>query len=803
MDTKLTNQAPPVAPATRNPYRNRGPIRDAHDFCGRAGVVNTALSLLDNAQCLSLVGARRIGKTSLLHHISDPCVLKAQGYDAQQYVFVFRNTSCEQLGELDRKQILRAMLANAREAIGNAQMPNGVGGELPPVETFFDFTAELRKLAKGTGKLVFLFDEFEYLAQNPRLNPAFFAGLRSIAGSIPGSMSVAYVTTSASNLLNITYADASVLGSPFFNIFSTLKIGLFDDDEVLELIQKPSQASGLKFSGETVQFIRNLADHHPFFVQIACFHAFEMQSQKGKLTQPDYPILREDIDVELQSHLEYAWRHLTEEAKQVLMSLESAGEDPRNRQILDYLNDQGVLCRRGEQFRLCKLWDQFVKTQVSKWPGPPEHRSPGEIPPGPLPPPRLSDPATSHLREPLRIKLQITHPKGVRLEVRSLESPGMGQLRGSGRLPYSMTDLPVVLALLEHSSSFAERSSPAQAEALQRLALLHGRHLVENWRQKVGIDLHHALFPGEVCLVATATMNQARRENKTITLQLCFDSNAVELARYPWELVHDGRRHLCSSGAMEIVRYIMYPEPPAAMRAAPPWRLLYVAPRPRDLSVLPGQDERNAVWAGLQSVVQTGKLALDQLQVATYDAFVERLDSADYDLIHFDGHGAFARRCSQCQSLNLPHVATCKRCAASLDDVQPLGYLAFEDGVGNVDLVRPSDMENALLTKRVRLVYLSACQSSVVGGGSLFGGLGPGLIQAGVPAVVAMQFSVPVADAITFAQAFYEKLALGQSVARAVAHGRKRLFRNDTWYIPTLYLRSQDDEGCLFSQSSP
>ena len=133
-----------------------------------------------------------------------------------------------------------------------------------------------------------------------------------------------------------------------------------------------------------------------------------------------------------------------------------------------------------------------------------------------------------------------------------------------------------------------------------------------------------------------------------------------------------------------------------------------------------------------------------------------------------------------------------------MDGVRPLGYLAFEDDSGNADFVRPADMENVLSTKSIRLVFLPACQSSVVGGESLFGGVGPGLIRAGMPAVVAMQFSMPVNAAITFAQSFYKTLAQGETVARAVAQGRRRLFRDETWYIPTLYLRSQDDEGRLF-----
>ena len=148
--------------------------------------------------------------------------------------------------------------------------------------------------------------------------------------------------------------------------------------------------------------------------------------------------------------------------------------------------------------------------------------------------------------------------------------------------------------------------------------------------------------------------------------------------------------------------------------------------------------------------------------------------------------------------MHYPHIATCQSCNTPLDDVPPLGYLAFENSVGSADYVSTEDMENLLLGSEVRLVLLSACQSGVVRGESLFGGLGSGLIRAGVPAVVAMQFSVPVKATVRFAQGFYTALAQAETVPRAVAQGRRRLFRGKTWFIPTLYLRSTDDKGRLF-----
>jgi CHAT domain-containing protein len=170
----------------------------------------------------------------------------------------------------------------------------------------------------------------------------------------------------------------------------------------------------------------------------------------------------------------------------------------------------------------------------------------------------------------------------------------------------------------------------------------------------------------------------------------------------------------------------------------------------------------------------------------------------DYHILHFDGHGLFARRCPACAEFNQPQAAGCHACTASLEQVPAQGYLVFEDRFGDADYVNTEAMENLLIGGEVRLILLSACQSGVVPGESLFGGLGPGLIRAGVPAVVGMQLSVPVEDAVHFARGFYTALAEGETVARAVAEGRRRLFRAQSWFIPTLYLRSTGGEGRLF-----
>ena len=417
----------------------------------------------------------------------------------------------------------------------------------------------------------------------------------------------------------------------------------------------------------------------------------------------------------------------------------------------------------------------------------------------PHPPEEIKPRTTSPRRERdrVRFKLQIARLTGVEFEVRALETP-MGEPHATGRLPYDRADLIAVLKVLELGHYHPDRFTSAQTEALQRLGLLRDARLVPDLLPRLGKGLYDALFTDDIGVAFRMAFNQARSRHDTVFLQLRFDQDAVELARYPWELLHDGHRHLLSGGAVEMTRYVTYGEAATALPAEPPWRLLFISARPRNLTPLPAESERLAVWNGLQSLAETGKLTLELLDSPTYDALLDRMASADYHIIHFDGHGVFARRCPQCGTMHYPHVTSCQSCVTPLDDVPPLGYLAFEDRSGNADYVSTVDMENLLVTSEVRLVVLSACQGSIVRDESLFGGLGPGLIRAGVPAVVAMQFSVPVKAAISFAEGFYGALARGETVSRAVAQGRRKLFRGKTWFIPTLYLRSQDDEGHLF-----
>jgi CHAT domain-containing protein len=415
-------------------------------------------------------------------------------------------------------------------------------------------------------------------------------------------------------------------------------------------------------------------------------------------------------------------------------------------------------------------------------------QTPVSVPPTPTPPAR---PAVT-------ITLQLAQLPGSSFEVRALESP-QGQPRATPELPYTSEELVAVLKALQGGAFVPDRFTAPQTEALRRLGLLIDNHFAPNLLQRVGERLYQALLSGALKTAFQMALTQVRTTEGSIALQLRFDEEATELAGYPWELLHDGRRYLLPSQAIELTRYISYPEAPTRLSVRPPLRLLYLAPRPSDQAPLPANGDR--IRRMLGQLQQENILQIAEPVTPTYDGLLDYLEDHDVHILHFDGHGTFARSCPRCIQHNDPHLTSCESCGAGLEDVAPQGYLAFDDGTSSTHWVSGDTLGHLLYGKRVRLAVLSACSSAAVRGSTLFGGVAPALIQAGVPAVVATQVPITDTAAAAFAYGFYRAVSRFQSIPAAVNAGRRRLFEGREWFIPVLYLRSQDDEGHLFDRS--
>lgn len=336
--------------AVENPYFHRGPIRNPQHFFGRAQEVTNTLSLVKNNQSVSIVGPRRIGKTSFLLHISHPEVMARSGLSPAEYIFVF--IDCEGLSGLDQAGFYRMILEETADQL----LDQGLAAEIdiPETLTYRHFERALRQLNRQGFKLIYLFDEFELMSENHHLDADFFSGLRGLTARY----NVCYVTASQSHLLELSYAEG-VLGSPFFNIFAVQHLGLFNPAEAFELIHKPAQAAGVTFPETLAQCIFDLVGPHPLFLTIACFYTFTA-------AKAEWPEVQRKTLAELEGHLHYYWSKLDDREKETLAALQQMEQGETTQVIIHRLEQYGLVIKNNGTYRYASLaLADFVSRHVA------------------------------------------------------------------------------------------------------------------------------------------------------------------------------------------------------------------------------------------------------------------------------------------------------------------------------------------------------------------------------------------------------------------------------------------------------
>jgi hypothetical protein len=295
-----------------NPFFHRGAIRRAEEFHGREAEINQVLGLFRNRQSVSIIGPRRIGKSSLVLHLCRSKIRRP--FNLAPPKTIFAPVDCQELGGSPPEEIYEALLTSVMDAAEDAEL------ELSPIErsgTYRALDRVLNNIHRSGTAVVFLLEEFELLAANERLTPYFFARLRGLTTKY----GLAYLTASQRPLFAIT-ADEQILSSPFFNIFVSLSLGLFTEQEARSLLQERLEGTSITFSEALCNYLLYLVGPHPFFLHIAGYHAFQALSLGEELEQEsERSQLDALVEIEAQSHLGYLWQNLTPEEQYCLATL--------------------------------------------------------------------------------------------------------------------------------------------------------------------------------------------------------------------------------------------------------------------------------------------------------------------------------------------------------------------------------------------------------------------------------------------------------------------------------------------------
>ena len=229
-------------------------------FFGRVQILREILSVLrrpDKPGCVSLLGERRIGKSSLLNQI-----YQALG---QEPSLVSIHATAQNWNQTSQQNFFSQLQQAIARAIGYT-----IHDQAQDYPGFRDFILALAQ--NHDYQFVLILDEFEVMASNPNFNAIFFRNMRALGDE--SQYRFGYLVSSRRSLKKLCRDNKKIDESSFWNIFDPREIvGLLSEQEARDLVIKPFQCSlPLDKQPDLGQLwrehIKSLSGHHPALIQI-------------------------------------------------------------------------------------------------------------------------------------------------------------------------------------------------------------------------------------------------------------------------------------------------------------------------------------------------------------------------------------------------------------------------------------------------------------------------------------------------------------------------------------------------------
>jgi hypothetical protein len=356
-----------------NPYGIRTMIKDPALFFGREAECRDLFTLLGSMQSCSVVGPRHIGKSSLLYHLTH---IYGRALP-ESYVFAYIDLQeLTGLGPDDFFFTAVERMARAGDLDVNLDRDGTLSG----------FRRFLARVADSERRLVLCCDEFEILSHNAQFGADFFTYLRGLCSNY----NLALVTSSRDSLYDLCH-QGNLQTSQFWNIFAERTLGLMPREEARALIVEPFSRAGMALTDDEIAFVLRVAGKHPMFIQMMCYHLFNLKSDPA--ARVNLERIRERFMEEASPHYAYTWNHLDETEQTALTMLAQGRETWIDDQTQTRLARSGLV-DAGEPSgkRVSEGWKAFIEQQIGPLeeddlPAPTSLMPPESLPESPAPEP--------------------------------------------------------------------------------------------------------------------------------------------------------------------------------------------------------------------------------------------------------------------------------------------------------------------------------------------------------------------------------------------------------------------------------
>ncbi|AXY77909.1 CHAT domain-containing protein [Paraflavitalea soli] len=281
----------------------------------------------------------------------------------------------------------------------------------------------------------------------------------------------------------------------------------------------------------------------------------------------------------------------------------------------------------------------------------------------------------------------------------------------------------------------------------------------------------------------TSFWKQVRRHPKA-AYHLHLTHKDKSLLNLPWQMAIDQETfpfvYVSKGAPVEKALPVYQPQ-------AGPLKILVMISSPVNTEIderLSYEEEEEAILHALEPLREKGQVQVQFTANGSLHCLEQQLALQHYHVLYFSGHGIYKYQ---------------------------TGYLQLENKkTQKAELVSASELAKSLSKKRKHLpalVILASCQTAQGKPDQGFRGVADELIAAGVPAVIAMAFSITDHYATVFAAQLYQQLAWQKALLPAYGAALKATQQEETkrieqrgqyyaptqWLIPQLYYHQQVD----------
>ncbi len=296
-----------------NPLGYGKPIADPTRIFGRQSELLRLRDGCYQMRSISIVGERRVGKSSLLRLFTIPEFVKNFNFD-YKYILCFYDF--QGVENLTQEQFWTWILTELAEKIPEKDLQSNIKTVIDAKN--FDNISLRHIFEKLKYKnLIFLFDEFKTILQHQNFTKSFYGLLRYLNQNCPA----AFITATRRELVYHLMGDETKFSS-FFNIFDNLVFKPFQEQEYRDLVANYLQDSEVSFTESEITKMIQLSGGYAAFFQVACFFLFyAYQNDTNKDNEAErWSCVDESFRSQLNPHFTFFWNKSEEEEK-ILLAL--------------------------------------------------------------------------------------------------------------------------------------------------------------------------------------------------------------------------------------------------------------------------------------------------------------------------------------------------------------------------------------------------------------------------------------------------------------------------------------------------